>query len=200
MNITNVVDIDKLDIIIKNDKLGINDDLYNIFFNAILKNIVNDYHYLDWCGDGPTSYDYEIDMHYIVDSISICGNILKEYNIDYNLDNIYEYLKENINISDIEGDISDIEEDIEYEIIEEYANMYLYDYFCQNDDYNWLIIDKEYKNMIKYNIHKNKHSRLISLYKKLKDLDIKNKEKKIISRILNNKFNRDIIDSILNNY
>ena len=193
MNITNVVDIDKLDRILYNDDLDINLDLYNIFEQIVLKNIVNNYHYLDWCGDGPRSYDYEINSKFIIDSIypiNSSVNILKEYNIDYNLDNIYEYLEENINILDIDVDI------IEEKIIEEYAERYLHNIFLEVDDFNWRI-NIEYKNMIKYNIHKNKHSRLISLYKKL---DIKNKEKKIISRILNNKFNCDIIDSILNNY
>ena len=142
-------------------------------------------------------------------------NILKYYNKDYNLDmeisKLYDFFKNlkesasNTNIDDIceyfeknknqSINISNIPEDIETKIINEYTiNFILY-----NSKYNPIIV-RLYKNIIKYNIHKNKYSRLISLYKNLKDLDIKNKEKKIINRILNHKFNTDIIDSILYNY
>jgi hypothetical protein len=49
----------------------------------------------------------------------------------------------------------------------------------------------------KYNLHKNKHSGLINLYTKL---DIKTKQKKTISKILNNKFDMDILQNILDCY
>jgi len=138
--------------------------------------------------------DYNLDMtpselyRFFKDLKEIASNTC----IDYHLDDICEYFEENT-IENI--NISDIPIDIETKIINQYA----YDYICSNFKENPKI-SKLYKNILIHNSHKKKHNGLISLYKKLQDFTIKNKQKKIIHRILNNTFNFDILDTILCNY
>ena len=83
-------------------------------------------------------------------------------------------------------------------------NNYAYWYIRENwrDIYVSELTDKWkitqiFKNIAKYNFHKKKHNKLINLYEKL---DKKNKQKKTIIKILNEKFNTDIIQNIINAY
>ena len=54
-----------------------------------------------------------------------------------------------------------------------------------------------YRNIAKYNFNNKKHNKLTNLYNKL---DILNKKKIVISRILNDKFDTDILQTILQSY
>lgn len=77
-------------------------------------------------------------------------------------------------------------------------NLYAYE-FVRIDRFDIIydVVSRLLKNIAKYNFHKNKHSGLINLYKKL---DKKNKQKNTISKILINKFDTDILDNILHCY
>ena len=138
--------------------------------------------------------DYNLDMTYseLYGFFKNLKEIASNTTIDYHLDDICEYFEENT-IEHI--NISNIPTDIETKIINQYA----YDYICNNFKENPTIF-KLYKNIFIYNSHKKKHNRFISLYKKLQDFTIKNKQKQIIHRIFNNIFNYDILDTILYNY
>jgi len=84
--------------------------------------------------------------------------------------------------------------DIKSNIINLYALYYIQQDYDFSIDYP---IVNLLRNCSKYNYHKNKHSGLINLYTKL---DKKNKQKKTISKILNNKFDMDILQNILDCY
>lgn len=138
--------------------------------------------------------NYNLDMEYS----ELCGffknlkEIASNTSINYYLEDICEYFEKNTRET---TNISDIPENIETKIINQYAIEYIYSNWKQNP-----VIFKLYKNILIYNSHKKKHNKLISLYNKLKKLDIKNKQKKVINKILNHKFNNDILDTILYNY
>lgn len=210
MNTPNLQDI------FDNDEWNINNYLDDTFDDILYKGI-------EWLYDYENNeYDIydEINNDFIVvsilDEIESSKGILKEYNINYTLDiemidlyrvfkneqklstgcstdlyvnDICEYFENNI----ININILDIPEDIEGKIINQYAIYYLYDIYQYNVP-GYICL--EYKKMVEYNVYR---SRFINLYKKLKNF-IKNKQKKVISKILNHKFNSDIIDNILYNY
>jgi len=126
------------------------------------------------------------------------NNILEEYNKSYTLDfktsirllkYIKEWLVDNYESEDIFCDMFNYRIDNEAKIINQYAYWYIKENWCDND-----LIIIIFKNIAKYNFHKNKHNKLINLYTKL---DKKNKQKKTIIRILNDKFDTDILQNII---
>ena len=136
-------------------------------------------------------------------------NILEEHNKSYTLDfkttiNLLKYIKEwlvdNFDGGDSFCDMFDDGVNSERKIINNYAYFYIREnwrdiYVSELTD-NWKIT-KIFINIAKYNFHKNKHNKLINLYKKL---DKKNKQKKTISKILNEKFDTDILQNIISAY
>lgn len=135
--------------------------------------------------------DYNLDMKIteLYDFFKNLKEIASKSNIDYYLDDICEYFEKNISET---ANISDIPKNIETKIINQYAIEYIHSNWKQNPK-----IFKLYKNILIYNSHKKKHSKLIALYNKL---NIKIKQKKTIFRILNTTFDTDIIDTILYQY
>jgi hypothetical protein len=131
-------------------------------------------------------------------------NILEQHNIDYTINlkifiHMLKYIKGTLidemehfdmfcNMFD-EG-ISETENRV--------INMYVRE-VIHSDRYGNLsyLNEKLLNNIGKYNSHKKKHNKLINLYEKL---DIKNKQKKTINKILNNKFDTDILENILDCY
>jgi hypothetical protein len=130
------------------------------------------------------------------------NNILEEYNKSYTLDFktsirllklIKEWLVDNYDSEDIFCDMFNDNVDSETKIINQYAYWYIRDNWYNDGNGTDLII-KIFRNIAKYNSHKNKHNKLINLYTKL---DKKNKQKKTIIRILNDKFDTDILQNII---
>ena len=156
-------------------------------------------------------YDY-INRTFIPE-ISDTGrkNVLEEYNKSYTLDfktsiQLIKYIQiclVNEYGCKYERDFCDMfweNVDSERAIINSYADWFVrknwfYIYHRQTSD-KWQII-KIYRNMAKYNFHKKKYNKLINLYEKL---DKKNKQKKTIIKILNDKFDTDIIQNIISAY
>ena len=137
------------------------------------------------------------------------GNIFYYYDKDYTLDfktsiNLLKYIKEwlvdNFDSGDIFCDMFNDRVDSETKIINHYAYWYIREnwrdiYVSELTD-NWKIT-QIFKNIAKYNFHKNKYNKLINLYEKL---DKKNKQKKTIIKILNDKFDTDILQNIISAY
>tara|TARA_R100001509_G_C4789161_1_gene189142 strand:- start:97 stop:678 length:582 start_codon:yes stop_codon:yes gene_type:complete len=132
-------------------------------------------------------------------------NILEKYDKDYTLDlhtfiNMTIYVKEELEDICMEEEFLELftdnynYNDIKSNIINLYALYYIQQDYDFSIDYP---IVNLLRNCSKYNYHKNKHSGLINLYTKL---DKKNKQKKTISKILNNKFDMDILQNILDCY
>ena len=81
---------------------------------------------------------------------------------------------------------------IDYNEIVDKWHEYWHELFYDSDG-----IIKKYINMVKYNFNMNKHSKLINLYNKI---EINEKKNITISKILNNKFHKDILDNIISHY
>jgi len=86
----------------------------------------------------------------------------------------------------------DEDENTETKIINMYAYFYIKEEWCFIQG-GFIFLDKM-RNIAKYNFHKKKYNKLINLYEKL---DKKNKQKKTIIKILNDKFHTDIIQNII---
>ena len=89
----------------------------------------------------------------------------------------------------------DMEIDTEQRIINNYALFYITEQIIYNNLEHTII--KIYRNIFKIEANKKKHSGLINLYTKLYN---KNKQKKTISKILNDQFDTDILQTILQSY
>ena len=188
----------------------INRSLLNIYNTSIKEdfiNVVNDDEYN--FDDTILNMDDDDISEYLLDKINdefnvishYETNILEHHNIDYTLNlkifiHMLKYIKGTLidemehfdmfcNMFD-EG-ISETENRV--------INMYALE-LINSDRYDNLSYSNEklLNNIGKYNSHKNKHNKLINLYEKL---DKKNKQKKTISKILNNKFDTDIIQNII---
>ncbi len=136
-------------------------------------------------------------------------NIFYMYDKDYTLDfktsiKLLKYIKaqlvDDFDSGDIFCDMFNDRVDSETKIINHYAYWYIRENWGMiledRKTDNWKIT-KIFKNIAKYNFHKNNHNKLINLYEKL---DKKNKQKKTIIKILDEKFNTDIIQNIISAY
>ena len=144
------------------------DNFYDYISDTVIENIFNrDYFNVEYC------------------------NVLHSWNKSYTLDfqttiNILRYLKEELvdNLDDEEFfcDMFDEGVDSEAKIINIYAYNYIRQFWSEiieeklTDKWSILLI---YKNIGKYNSHKKKHNKLISLYEKLNN---KNNQKKTIKK------------------
>jgi len=89
----------------------------------------------------------------------------------------------------------DMDTDTEQRIINNYALAYITEQIIY-DNLEHIII-KIFRNIFKLKANKKKHSGLINLYNKLDKL---NKKKIVINKILNDKFNTDILQNITEFY
>ena len=126
--------------------------------------------------------------------------IFECYEIGYEMDydtfiHMCKYVKEEYDMFDSEmfSQLFDMDTDTEQRIINAYAYFYI-----RNKIRDEPVLDSPiihiHRNIAKYNFNNRKHSGLIRLYNKL---DILNKKKIVISRILNDKFDTDILQTIL---
>lgn len=132
--------------------------------------------------------------------------IFEFYNIPYEMDYktflfMCKYVKQDFDDYCIteEKDFSELfnmDTNTEIEIINNYAYFYISKKITETPILDHSIIDL-YRNIAKYNYHNNKHSGLIRLYNKL---DILNKKKIVIEKILHDKFDTDILENILQSY
>ena len=126
--------------------------------------------------------------------------IFECYEIGYEMDydtfiHMCKYVKEEYDMFDSEmfSQLFDMDTDTEQRIINAYAYFYI-----RNKIRDEPVLDSPiihiHRNIAKYNFNNRKHSGLIRLYNKL---DILNKKKIVISKILNDKFDTDILQTIL---
>lgn len=188
------------------------DDIINnineIFTECLIQDFIDTIGFDDWYEFDDYDKWYEYFEEDVIEPVfnRTYGNILENHNKSYTLDfktsikllnYIKEHLVDNADGGDIFCDMFDEDVNSEIKIINMYA--YWYIRYEWNDIYkykltdNWLII-RIFKKIANYNYYKNKHNKLINLYEKL---DKKNKQKKTISKILNNKFDTDIIQNII---
>jgi len=138
-------------------------------------------------------------------------NILNYWNKKYILDcetliELLKIIKEDLEDSGLEDlfcDMFNRNENSETKIINMYSYVWIKEHwswietdFCE-EEYDCDKIDRLFnlfRNIGKYNLNTKKHSGLINLYTKL---DKKNKQKKTIIRILNDKFDTDILQNII---
>ncbi len=180
----------------------INEGINEIFTNSLVEDFMNTVDSDIWY-----NFDNEDDFcEYIREDIIEntfnrgYDNILEEHNKSYTLDfktsiRLLKFIKkelvDNYDCGDIFCDIFNHRVDSETKIINQYAYWYISEYW--DEDYNGSVINI-FRNIYRYNSNKNKHNKLINLYTKL---DIKNKQKKTIIKILNNNFNTDILQNII---
>tara|TARA_R110002050_G_C8835243_1_gene505532 strand:+ start:554 stop:1132 length:579 start_codon:yes stop_codon:yes gene_type:complete len=178
----------------------IDNNIYEIFTNSLVEEFIDtvdcDIWYNFYMEDDV--YDY-IRAEFIENTFnSGYDNILEEYNKSYTLDfktsiRLLKFIKEEL-VDNYESEenfcnMFNDRVDSETKIINQYAYWYIMQNWCDNN-----LIIKIFKNIYKYNSRKNKHNKLINLYTKL---DIKNKQKKTIIKILNDKFDTDILQNII---
>lgn len=195
----------------------IDNNIDEIFTECLIQNFIEniDCDYIDWY-----EFDNEDDYYDYIDGDFIQNvfnspivmednNIFYYYDKDYTLDfktsiKLLKYIKANL-VDDCDQELLfcemfDVNVSSETKIINNYAYWLIRQVWGEiledRKTYNWLII-KIIRNIAKYNFHKNKHNKLINLYEKL---DKKNKQKKTISKILNDQFDTDILQTILQSY
>ena len=195
----------------------IDNNINEIFTECLIQNFIDtiDCDYIDWYEfNSDESYcDYFYDS--FIDNVFNHphrgdSNIFYYYNKDYTLDfktsiNLLKYIKYQL-VDWCRGDevmfceMFDDDVNSETKIINQYAYWYIKtewrDIYVSELTDNWKIT-KIFINIAKYNFHKNKHNKLINLYEKL---DKKNKQKKTIIKILNDKFDTDILQNIISAY
>ena len=193
----------------------INDNINEIFTECLIEDFIDtiDCDYFDWYKFNSEEEYYEYFEDKFIDEVFNTpyrdDNIFYHYDKDYTLDfktsiKLLKYIKlwcvDNCSMGDEFSSIFDDDVNSETKIINNYAYWYIREnwrdiYDCELTD-KWLIT-KIYRNIAKYNLHKNKHNKLINLYEKL---DKKNKQKKTIIKILDEKFDTDIIQNIISVY
>lgn len=130
--------------------------------------------------------------------------IFECYEIGYEMDydtfiHMCKYVKEEYDMFDsgeMFSQLFDMDTNTEQRVINAYAYFYIRSKIRDEPVLDSPIIHI-HRNIAKYNFNNNKHSGLIRLYNKL---DILNKKKIVISRILNDKFDTDILQTILQSY
>jgi len=194
----------------------IDNNINEIFTECLIQNFIDtiDCDYIDWYEFNSYENYCEYFEDNFIDNVFNAphrgdSNIFYYYDKDYTLDfktsiillkYIKEWLVDNYDCGDSFCDMFNDDVNSQTKIINNYAYFYIREnwkdiYDSELTD-NWLIT-KIIRNIAKYNFHKNKHNKLINLYEKL---DKKNKQKKTIIKILNEKFDTDIIQNIISAY
>jgi len=194
----------------------IDNNINEIFTECLIQNFIDtiDCDYIDWYEFNSYENYCEYFEDNFIDNVFNAphrgdSNIFYYYDKDYTLDFktsiiLLKYIKyelvDNFNCEESFCNIFDDDVNSQTKIINNYAYFYIREnwkdiYDSELTD-NWLIT-KIIRNIAKYNFHKNKHNKLINLYEKL---DKKNKQKKTIIKILNEKFDTDIIQNIISAY
>ena len=190
----------------------IDEGIVEIFTNSLVEEFIDSVNNDNWCWLICREDYYDYIREGIIEPVFNTGynNILKEYNKSYTLDfktsiKLLKFIKQEL-VDDYEGgdifcDMFKGGVDSETKIINQYAYWWI-KYIRLENGYYWVneyyddmkLIVKIFINIAKYNFNNNKHNKLINLYTKL---DIKNKQKKTIIKILNNKFDTDILQNII---
>ncbi len=156
----------------------INDNIYEIFVECLLNeyiNIINDDNWLYFSDED--DFDDYLDMGFIPEYFNnSCYNILEKHNKSYTLDyktiiSCIKWIKRwAVDEYGWVGDFNSMfNENVnsETEIINSYAYWFArktwFDIYEHQINDKWSII-KIYRNIAKYNFHKNKHNKLINLY------------------------------------
>ncbi len=179
----------------------INEGIIEIFNECLLEKFIDEIDDMFW-------FSNHLELREWIDDVPIqeifnsgYDNILEEHNKSYTLDfktsiNLLKYIKEelvnNYGSEDVFCNMFDEDENSETKIINMYAYFYIKEEWCFIQG-GFIFLDKM-RNIAKYNFHKKKYNKLINLYEKL---DKKNKQKKTIIKILNDKFHTDIIQNII---
>ena len=202
-----------------NNEIRINQCIVDIFTEGLIENFIENN-----MENNIDTTDITIDEYLrdeVIENIfnrETC-NILNYWNKKYTLDfetsiELLKYIKEDLADNDLQDlfcDMFDREVNSETKII----NMCCYvwiraeymwiDSHCCDSDYTSITYDCKkmdkmiglYTNYWKFEAHKKKHSLLIYLYNKLDKL---NKKKIVINKILNDKFDTDILQNIIEFY
>jgi len=179
----------------------INEGIIEIFNECLLEKFIDEIDDMFW-------FSNHLELREWIDDVPIqeifnsgYDNILEEHNKSYTLDfktsiNLLKYIKEelvnNYGSEDVFCNMFDEDENSETKIINMYAYFYIKEEWCFIQG-GFIFLDKM-RNIAKYNFHKKKYNKLINLYEKLNK---KNKQKKTIIKILNDKFHTDIIQNII---
>jgi len=178
----------------------IDNNIYEIFTNSLVEEFIDTVDCDIWYNFYMEDDVYDYIREDIIENTFNSGydNILEEYNKSYTLDfktsiRLLKFIKEEL-VDNYESEenfcnMFNDRVDSETKIINHYAYWYIMQNWCDNN-----LIIKIFKNIYKYNSCKSKHNKLINLYTKL---DIKNKQKKTIIKILNDKFDTDILQNII---
>jgi len=179
----------------------IDNNINEIFNECLLEKFIDEIDDMFW-------FSNHLELREWIDDVPIqeifnsgYDNILEEHNKSYTLDfktsiNLLKYIKEelvnNYGSEDVFCNMFDEDENSETKIINMYAYFYIKEEWCFIQG-GFIFLDKM-RNIAKYNFHKKKYNKLINLYEKL---DKKNKQKKTIIKILNDKFHTDIKQNII---
>ena len=151
-------------------------------------------------------YMYENVIHNVFNGKQLNDmTIFEWYEIGYEMDyktfmHMSKFIKEEYEKFDDSGELFselfDMDTDTERRVINAYAYFYI-----RNKIRDEPVLDSPiihiHRNIAKYMFNNKKHNKLINLYNKL---DILNKKKIVISKILNDKFDTDILQTILQSY
>jgi len=179
----------------------INEGIIEIFNECLLEKFIDEIDDMFWFSNHQQLREWIDDVPIQEIFNSGYDNILEEHNKSYTLDfktsiNLLKYIKEelvnNYGSEDVFCNMFDEDENSETKIINMYAYFYIKEEWCFIQG-GFIFLDKM-RNIAKYNFHKKKYNKLINLYEKL---DKKNKQKKTIIKILNDKFHTDIIQNII---
>jgi len=199
-----------MDIIVNDTHRNLNKKIENI----LIKCLIGSFEFVCsakclWDNEYDTMIDKDEFNEYIIEnSIEDLFNgeqlndttIFECYEIGYEMDyntfiHMCKYVKEEYDMFDSEmfSQLFDMDTDTEQRIINAYAYFYI-----RNKIRDEPVLDSPiihiHRNIAKYNFNNRKHSGLIRLYNKLDKL---NKKKIVISKILNDKFDTDILQTIL---
>jgi hypothetical protein len=195
-----------------NEKI-INQNIVDIFTEGLIETFIEDtkqYNYYSIEGLDDYIKDEVIENIFNRETCNILNYWNKKYILDCEtLIELLKIIKEDLEDSGLEDlfcDMFNRNENSETKIINMYSYVWIKEHWCwigndfYEEEYDCDKMDRLFnlfRNIGKYNLNTKKHSGLINLYTKL---DIKNKQKKTISKILNNKFDMDILQNILDCY
>ena len=203
-----------MDIIVNANHLNINISIQKILIDSLItvfKNITNNFtecfcdcmnlYNPNMCYDD-FMRDYVIHNKFNVEELADI-NVLELYEIDYTMDykiflHMCKCVKEeydNFDNGEMFADMFDMDTNTEQRIINNYALFYISEQIIYDNLEHTII--KIFRNIFKFQANKNKHSGLINLYNKLDKL---NKKKIVINKILNDKFDTDILQNIIEFY
>jgi len=190
-----------------NEKI-INQNIVDIFTEGLIEAFIeNDIQYNYYSSEGWNDYIRD-EVIEIIFNREYC-NILNYWNKKYILDcitciELLKTIKEELEESGLEDlfcNMFNRNENSETKIINMYSYVWIKERWNQlEEEYDCDKMDRMceiFKNIGKYNWNTKKHSGLINLYTKLDKL---NKKKIVINKILNDKFDTDILQDIIKFY